>query len=98
MLKPVCLAGHFLYVTVPDGGLQKDWAVFQSPRLEPTNSTHPCKASPHILFSAFFFFFGGSGHYLRWRDLSRVRPLPAVDGHVHAPVWAEIWRTDGSGG
>ncbi|XP_077354338.1 apical endosomal glycoprotein isoform X1 [Festucalex cinctus] len=36
-------SGHFLYVTVPDGGLRKDWAAFQSPRLEPTNSTHPCK-------------------------------------------------------
>lgn len=35
--------GHFLYVTVPDGGLKKDWAVFQSPRLEPTDSSHPCK-------------------------------------------------------
>ncbi|XP_073334470.1 apical endosomal glycoprotein [Pagrus major] len=35
--------GHFLYVTVPDGGLKMDWAAFQSPRLEPTNSTHPCK-------------------------------------------------------
>ncbi|XP_037121973.1 apical endosomal glycoprotein [Syngnathus acus] len=36
-------SGHFLYVTVPDEGLGKDWAGFQSPRLEPTNSTHPCK-------------------------------------------------------
>ncbi|XP_057674321.1 apical endosomal glycoprotein [Corythoichthys intestinalis] len=36
-------SGHFLYVTVPDGGFQKDWAAFQSPRLEPTNSSHPCK-------------------------------------------------------
>ncbi|XP_061657393.1 apical endosomal glycoprotein [Syngnathoides biaculeatus] len=36
-------SGHFLYVTVPDGELQQDWAAFQSPRLEPTNSTHPCK-------------------------------------------------------
>ncbi|XP_077593402.1 apical endosomal glycoprotein [Stigmatopora nigra] len=36
-------SGHFLYVTVPDGGLLKDWAAFQSPRLEPTNSSHPCK-------------------------------------------------------
>uniref|UniRef100_UPI0037E80A4D apical endosomal glycoprotein n=1 Tax=Semicossyphus pulcher TaxID=241346 RepID=UPI0037E80A4D len=35
--------GHFLYVTVPDGGLTTDWAAFQSPRLEPTNITHPCK-------------------------------------------------------
>uniref|UniRef100_G3Q234 MAM domain-containing protein n=1 Tax=Gasterosteus aculeatus aculeatus TaxID=481459 RepID=G3Q234_GASAC len=35
--------GHFLYVTVPDGGLTSDWAVFQSPRLEPTNITQPCK-------------------------------------------------------
>ncbi|XP_044029538.1 apical endosomal glycoprotein isoform X2 [Siniperca chuatsi] len=35
--------GHFLYVTVPDGGLTNDWAAFQSPRLEPTNSSHPCK-------------------------------------------------------
>ncbi|KAK2888523.1 apical endosomal glycoprotein [Channa argus] len=36
-------AGHFLYVTVPDGGLSNDWAAFQSPLLEPTNSSHPCK-------------------------------------------------------
>ncbi|KAF0031182.1 hypothetical protein F2P81_015737 [Scophthalmus maximus] len=36
-------SGHFLYVTVPDGGLTMDWAAFQSPRLEPTNSSHPCK-------------------------------------------------------
>ncbi|KAK2818904.1 hypothetical protein Q5P01_024465 [Channa striata] len=36
-------AGHFLYVTVPDGGLLNDWAAFQSPLLEPTNSSHPCK-------------------------------------------------------
>ncbi|XP_068609348.1 apical endosomal glycoprotein [Brachionichthys hirsutus] len=35
--------GHFLYVTVPDGGLTMDWAAFQSPQLEPTNSSHPCK-------------------------------------------------------
>ncbi|XP_068585715.1 apical endosomal glycoprotein isoform X1 [Cebidichthys violaceus] len=34
--------GHFLYVTVPDGGLTNDWAAFQSPRLEPTNISHPC--------------------------------------------------------
>ncbi|XP_031133327.1 apical endosomal glycoprotein isoform X1 [Sander lucioperca] len=37
------VTGHFLYVTVPDGGLKMDWAAFQSPRLEPTNSSHPCK-------------------------------------------------------
>ncbi|KAM3600027.1 uncharacterized protein V6R79_015952 [Siganus canaliculatus] len=37
------VAGHFLYVTVPDGGLKSDWAAFQSPPLQPTNSTHPCK-------------------------------------------------------
>ncbi|XP_070706487.1 apical endosomal glycoprotein [Pempheris klunzingeri] len=36
-------AGHFLYVTVPDGGLTTDWAVFHSLPLEPTNSSHPCK-------------------------------------------------------
>ncbi|KAL7376442.1 hypothetical protein ABVT39_008220 [Epinephelus coioides] len=36
-------AGHFLYVTVPDGGLKNDWAAFQSHRLEPSNSSHPCK-------------------------------------------------------
>ncbi|XP_056146869.1 apical endosomal glycoprotein [Lampris incognitus] len=36
-------SGHFLYVTVPDGGLKMDWASFQSPLLDPTNSTHPCK-------------------------------------------------------
>ncbi|XP_070781146.1 apical endosomal glycoprotein [Enoplosus armatus] len=35
--------GHFLYVTVSDGGITNDWAAFQSPRLEPTNSSHPCK-------------------------------------------------------
>lgn len=35
--------GYFLYVTVPDDGLEMDWAAFQSPRLEPTNSSHPCK-------------------------------------------------------
>lgn len=39
------ISGHFLYVTVPEGGLTQDWAAFQSPRLEPTNSTHPCKVS-----------------------------------------------------
>ncbi|XP_062291219.1 apical endosomal glycoprotein [Scomber scombrus] len=38
------VSGHFLYVTVPDGGLGKmDWASFQSPLLEPTNSSYPCK-------------------------------------------------------
>ncbi|CAL8384845.1 unnamed protein product [Gadus morhua 'NCC'] len=37
------VTGHFLYVTVPEGGLKHDWAAFQSPLLEPTNSTHPCK-------------------------------------------------------
>ncbi|XP_036973964.1 apical endosomal glycoprotein isoform X1 [Acanthopagrus latus] len=37
------VTGHFLYVTVPDGGLKMDWAAFQSHLLEPTNSTHPCK-------------------------------------------------------
>ncbi|KAM4719502.1 LOW QUALITY PROTEIN: apical endosomal glycoprotein [Anableps anableps] len=36
-------SGHFLYVTVPDSGLTMDWAAFQSPRLKPTNSSHPCK-------------------------------------------------------
>ncbi|XP_023130559.2 apical endosomal glycoprotein isoform X2 [Amphiprion ocellaris] len=36
-------SGHFLYVTVPEAGLETDWAAFQSPSLEPTNSTHPCK-------------------------------------------------------
>uniref|UniRef100_A0A3B5LIQ1 MAM domain-containing protein n=1 Tax=Xiphophorus couchianus TaxID=32473 RepID=A0A3B5LIQ1_9TELE len=36
-------ASYFLYVTVPDGGLTMDWAAFQSPRLQPTNSSHPCK-------------------------------------------------------
>uniref|UniRef100_A0A3Q3L3T1 MAM domain containing 4 n=1 Tax=Mastacembelus armatus TaxID=205130 RepID=A0A3Q3L3T1_9TELE len=36
-------SGGFLYVTVPDGGLSNDWAAFQSPLLEPTNSSHPCK-------------------------------------------------------
>ncbi|XP_029025618.1 apical endosomal glycoprotein isoform X2 [Betta splendens] len=36
-------SGHFLYVTVPDNGLKRDWASFQSPLLEPTNSSDPCK-------------------------------------------------------
>uniref|UniRef100_A0A3B5AVT8 MAM domain containing 4 n=1 Tax=Stegastes partitus TaxID=144197 RepID=A0A3B5AVT8_9TELE len=36
-------SGHFLYVTVPEPGLTTDWAAFQSPSLQPTNSTHPCK-------------------------------------------------------
>uniref|UniRef100_A0A667Y0Y2 MAM domain-containing protein n=1 Tax=Myripristis murdjan TaxID=586833 RepID=A0A667Y0Y2_9TELE len=36
-------SGHFLYVTVPVEGLKMDWAAFQSPLLEPTNSSHPCK-------------------------------------------------------
>ncbi|XP_053734237.1 apical endosomal glycoprotein [Synchiropus splendidus] len=36
-------SGHFLYVTVPNGGLKKDWAAFQSPLLEPTDSANPCK-------------------------------------------------------
>ncbi|KAM7393213.1 hypothetical protein PAMA_008047 [Pampus argenteus] len=36
-------SGHFLYVTVPVGGLENDWAAFQSPILEPTNSSYPCK-------------------------------------------------------
>ncbi|KAM6902305.1 apical endosomal glycoprotein [Xenentodon cancila] len=36
-------SGHFLYVTVPDAGLTSDWASFQSPSLQPTNSVHPCK-------------------------------------------------------
>ncbi|XP_068430298.1 apical endosomal glycoprotein [Clinocottus analis] len=35
--------GHFLYVTVPDHGLTDDWATFQSPYLEPTNASYPCK-------------------------------------------------------
>ncbi|KAK3524127.1 hypothetical protein QTP70_018036, partial [Hemibagrus guttatus] len=34
--------GHFLYVTKPDE-LKQDWASFQSPPLEPTNSSHPCR-------------------------------------------------------
>ncbi|XP_024918601.1 apical endosomal glycoprotein isoform X2 [Cynoglossus semilaevis] len=36
-------AGHFLYVTVPEGGLKNDWSSFQSHRLSPTISSHPCK-------------------------------------------------------
>ncbi|KAM9820210.1 apical endosomal glycoprotein [Neosynchiropus ocellatus] len=36
-------SGHFLYVTVPSGGLKQDWAAFQSPLLEPTDSENPCK-------------------------------------------------------
>ncbi|KAM9735076.1 apical endosomal glycoprotein isoform 1-T1 [Menidia menidia] len=36
-------SGYFLYVTVPDAGLSMDWAAFQSPPLQPTNSSHPCK-------------------------------------------------------
>ncbi|KAF7696752.1 hypothetical protein HF521_005170 [Silurus meridionalis] len=35
-------SGHFLYVTKPNV-LKKDWASFQSPRLKPTNSSHPCR-------------------------------------------------------
>ncbi|CAN9504832.1 unnamed protein product [Ophioblennius macclurei] len=35
--------GYFLYVTVPDDGSKQDWAAFQSPSLEPTNTSHPCK-------------------------------------------------------
>lgn len=38
-------AGHFLYVTVPAGGLTNDWASFHSHSLQPTNSSHPCKVS-----------------------------------------------------
>ncbi|XP_022532230.2 apical endosomal glycoprotein [Astyanax mexicanus] len=34
--------GHFLYVTKP-AVMNSDWASFQSPRLEQTNSTHPCR-------------------------------------------------------
>ncbi|KAG7216661.1 hypothetical protein INR49_023375, partial [Caranx melampygus] len=37
------VSGNFLYVTAPDGELTVDWAAFQSPVLEPTNSSHPCK-------------------------------------------------------
>ncbi|KAF5896237.1 apical endosomal glycoprotein, partial [Clarias magur] len=33
---------HFLYVTKPDV-LQRDWASFQSPNLEPTSSSQPCR-------------------------------------------------------
>ncbi|XP_047426554.1 apical endosomal glycoprotein [Mugil cephalus] len=36
-------SGYFLYVTVPETGLTNDWAAFQSPSLQPTNSSHPCK-------------------------------------------------------
>ncbi|XP_076836501.1 apical endosomal glycoprotein [Brachyhypopomus gauderio] len=36
------ISGHFLYVT-KKAGLKADWASFQSPRLAPTNSTHPCR-------------------------------------------------------
>ncbi|XP_026859460.2 apical endosomal glycoprotein [Electrophorus electricus] len=36
------VSGHFLYVT-KKAGLKADWASFQSPRLAPTNSTHPCR-------------------------------------------------------
>lgn len=35
--------GYFLYVTVPESGLKRDWAAFQSRLLNPTNSSHPCK-------------------------------------------------------
>ncbi|KAM9841716.1 apical endosomal glycoprotein [Aulostomus maculatus] len=37
------VSGHFLYVTLPDAPVRMDWAAFQSPLLEPTNSSHPCK-------------------------------------------------------
>lgn len=38
-------SGKFLYLTKPDdwATLKADWSSFQSPLLEPTNSTHPCK-------------------------------------------------------
>ncbi|XP_029108677.1 apical endosomal glycoprotein [Scleropages formosus] len=37
-------SGHFLYLTKPSNGeLKNDWSSFQSPVLEPTNSTHPCR-------------------------------------------------------
>ncbi|XP_053504858.1 apical endosomal glycoprotein [Ictalurus furcatus] len=35
-------SGHFLYVTRP-AEIKQDWATFQSPHLEPTNSSHPCR-------------------------------------------------------
>lgn len=35
--------GHFLYVTVPETGLKRDWAAFQSKLLEPAISARPCK-------------------------------------------------------
>lgn len=55
----VFISGHFLYVTVPDEGLKRDWASFQSHSLEPTNSSHPCKVSPKLMpsfFSGFYFY------------------------------------------
>lgn len=45
----IVFAGYFLYVTVPDTGLLNDWAVFQSPSLQPTNSSHPCKVSLKLI-------------------------------------------------
>lgn len=45
------VSGHFLYVTVPEGGLKEDWATFQSPRLEPANSTNPCKVSLEVIYA-----------------------------------------------
>ncbi|KAF7663376.1 hypothetical protein LDENG_00212220 [Lucifuga dentata] len=37
------VSGSFLYVTLPDGDLINDWASFQSPLLEISNSSQPCK-------------------------------------------------------
>ncbi|XP_033831819.1 apical endosomal glycoprotein isoform X2 [Periophthalmus magnuspinnatus] len=35
--------GHFLYVTVPESGLKKDWAAFQTKVLDPTDGNTSCK-------------------------------------------------------
>ncbi|XP_030625025.1 apical endosomal glycoprotein isoform X2 [Chanos chanos] len=35
-------SGHFLYLTKPDV-FKSDWSFFQSPLLDPTNSSHPCR-------------------------------------------------------
>lgn len=43
------LTGHFLYVTKP-AEFGEDWAAFQSPHLEPTNSSHPCRVGSIITF------------------------------------------------
>ncbi|XP_072228678.1 apical endosomal glycoprotein [Leuresthes tenuis] len=63
--------GHFLYVTVPDAGLTNDWAAFQSPFLQPTKSSHPCKM---VMYTHQFGPRSGGLTVL------------VADRHIH-PVW-----------